>query len=179
METSKLSLKQKLIREMQRAFVVACYLWGVFSLFVLYDSVISKDSHGSLMKYGLALFNALALAKVILVAQHFHLAEGFRKSPLIYVTIFRSIVFALLLGCFKIVEAMVFGYIRGRTLAESFSAIGDGSLRGLLTLMLLLAVVLIPFFGFAELDRAVGKGKIATVFLKSRYTLGEIPEVSG
>ena len=150
-----------------------------FSLFVSYNSAISKDGSGQLMKYGLALVNALALAKVILVAEHFHLGEGFRKSPLMYVTVFRSVMLGLLLGCFKLIEAMVIGYVRGKTLPESFSAIGDGSPRAIITMLVLLAVVLIPFFGFAELDRAVGTGKIARVFLKSRYTLGEIPEVSG
>ncbi len=179
MEMAKVGVTQRMVREMRRALVVACYLWCVFSLFVLYESVISKDPSGRLMRYGMALFNAMALAKVILVAEHLGLGQGFKKSPLIYATVFRSVMFGLVLGCFKLVEALVVGYFRGVTVAESIARIGDGSLRGILTLVLLLTVVLMPFFGFAELDRAVGKGKIATVFLKSRYTLGETPEVPG
>jgi len=49
-------------------------------------------------------FNALALAKVMLVAQELHLGDQFRDAPLIYPTLLKSFVFTIVLACFKIVE---------------------------------------------------------------------------
>jgi hypothetical protein len=38
--------------------------------------------------------------------------------------------------------------------------------------MALLAVVLIPFFGFTELRRVVGEGKLEGLFFTSRHLVG-------
>jgi hypothetical protein len=48
------------------------YLFVVFSLFVVYKSVILAEQHISFVLHGFALINALALAKVMLVAQELH-----------------------------------------------------------------------------------------------------------
>lgn len=49
--------------------MISFYLFVVFSLFAIYRSVILAEHHIDFVPHGLALINALALAKVILVAQ--------------------------------------------------------------------------------------------------------------
>ncbi len=52
----------------------------MFSLFVVYKWVVLAQNHIDFALHGFALFNALALAKVMLVAQNLHLADQFRDN---------------------------------------------------------------------------------------------------
>ena len=172
MSDSNLTLKQKAYHEMKEFFVIACYLWLVFALLVLYKSVILSENHIPFAAHGLALLNALALAKVMLVAQELHLADQFKGAPLIYPTLFKSAVFAIILGFFKLLEEWAVGWYHGKSFSESMTSIGGGTLNGILSLILLLAVLLIPFFGFTELCRVFGEDKLVKVFFTSRHLAG-------
>jgi hypothetical protein len=172
MNDSNLTLKQKTYHEMKEFFVIAWYLWLVFALLILYKSVILSENHIPFAAHGLALLNALALAKVMLVAQELHLADQFKGAPLIYPTLFKSAVFAIVLGFFKILEEWAVGWYHGKSFSESVTSIGGGTLMGILSLILLLAVLLIPFFGFTELRRVFGEDKLVKLFFTSRDLVG-------
>jgi hypothetical protein len=166
------TLKQRAYQGFKEYLVISCYLCVVFGLFALYKSVIMAEHHIALASQGFALLNGLALAKVMLVAQELHLADQFKEAPLIYPTLFKSATFAVLLGCFKILEETAVGLYHGQTFNQSITAIGGGTLKGILSLMALLAVLLIPFFGFTELRRVFGEGKLEKLFFTSRYLAG-------
>jgi hypothetical protein len=74
------TLKQKAVHELREYLVISFYLFVVFSLFVVYTSVILAEHHIDFALHGFALINALALAKVMLVAQELHLADQFRDA---------------------------------------------------------------------------------------------------
>jgi len=103
-------LKQKALHEAREFVGIALYLFVVFSLFEAYKSVILAEYHLAFALHELALINALALAKVILVAQELHLADRFRDAPLIYPTLLKSFVFTIVLACFKIAEEAGLGH---------------------------------------------------------------------
>jgi hypothetical protein len=169
MSASTEALKEKARREMRDFLVISLYLWIVLGLFVLYKSIILSEENIPFAAHGFALINALAMAKVMLVAQDLHFAEWFKELPLIYPTLFKSAAFAVVLGVFKIVEEALVGLYHGRSFSESIASIGGGTLNGILMLMLLLAVLLIPFFGFGELNRVFGVGKMRKLFFASRH----------
>jgi hypothetical protein len=162
------TLKQKAYQGIKEYLVISCYLCVVFSLFALYKSVILAEHHIAIASQGFALLNGLALAKVMVVAQELHFADQLKAAPLIYPTLFKSATFAVLLGCFKILEETAVGLYHGQSFNESITAVGGGTLKGTLSLMALLAVLLIPFFGFTELRRVLGEGKLERLFFTSR-----------
>lgn len=168
MNATKRTLKQRVYHEIKEYLAISFYLWVVFALFLLYKSVILAEHQIALASQGFAVIDALALAKVMVVAQKLHLAEQFKEGPLIYPTLFKSGIFAILLGCFKILEETAVGLYHGLPFNQSISAIGGGTLKGILSLMALLAVLLIPFFGFAELSRVFGESKLEKLFFTSR-----------
>jgi hypothetical protein len=172
MNASTRTLKQKAYQGIKEYLVISCYLCIVFSLFALYKSVILAEHHIAIASQGFALLNGLALAKVMVVAQELHFADQLKTAPLIYPTLFKSATFAVLLGCFKILEETAVGLYHGRSFGESITAIGGGTLKGTLSLMALLAVLLIPFFGFTELRRVFGEGKLERLFFTSRHLAG-------
>jgi hypothetical protein len=136
----------KAYQVLKNYLVLVCYLWVVFASFVLYSSVILSEHRIPFAPHGFALVNALVLAKVILVAQRF-VGEWLNEMALIYTTVFKSVAFAILLGCLKIIEETLRGLYRGLSYNESILvAVGGGTLTGALVFMAILAVVLIPFF---------------------------------
>src|SRR5215469_1687363 len=168
METSRRTLKQKAIEQMAEFLLIALYLFLVFGLFVLYKSVILSEQHIAFAYHGFALINALALAKVMLVAKDLHLGEQFDDAPLIYPTLLKSGLFAALLACFKILEDGLIGFYHGQSFPQSVAELGGGTWTAILTLTLLLFVVLVPFVGYGELQRVLGEGKLEKIFFQRR-----------
>jgi hypothetical protein len=166
------TLKQKAYKELKEFLAISAYLWLVFALFVLYKSVICSEPGTPLVAHGLALINALALGKIMLIAQSLHFADRFKNEPLIFPTLFKSAAFAIILGCFKVLEETLIGLYHGHSFEESLAGMGGGTLNGILCMIAILAVLLIPFFGFTELRGVLGEGKLASLFFASRHPAG-------
>ena len=79
-ETNR-TLKQEAVHEMREYLVISFYLFVVFSLFVVYTSVILAEHHIDFALHGFAVINALALAKVILVARSYIWPTSFGTRP--------------------------------------------------------------------------------------------------
>ena len=101
---------------------------------------------------------------MILVADDFHFAEWFRERAPIYSILAKAVAFTILLLIFDIVEEVVVGKFRGKTLAESFPHVGDGSPRAFLYMMVIFAIALIPFFSFKEIGRVFGERELRSLF---------------
>jgi hypothetical protein len=170
----KRTLKPRIVHEAREYLVIFLYLFVVFSLFALHKSVILAEDHIDFALHGFALFNALALAKVMLVAQELHLGDQFRDAPLIYPTLLKSFVFTIVLACFKIVEDGAMGILHGKSFHESAVLIAGASWKEDLILASLFFVMLIPFFGFTELRRVFGEDRLVGAFLRPR-NLSNLP----
>jgi len=171
-DASPRTLKQKAYHELKEFFGIALYLWVILALFQLYRSVLLAEEHISVVAHqGFAIINALALAKVLLVAKALHLGEWVEDWPLIYPTLLKSALFTIVLACFKILEDAGLGMYRGKSFQESIADIGGGTLNGILCEMLILFVMLIPFFVVTELQGVLGKGKLMQLFFRPRSSL--------
>ena len=175
MSEVKRTLKYRIVYEAREYLLISFYLFVVFSLFVLYKMVILGENHIDFALHGFALFNALALGKVMLVAQELHLADQFRDAPLIYPTLLKSFVFTIVLACFKIVEDGAIGILHGKSFHESAFLFAGASWKGDLILASLFFVMLIPFFGFTELRRVFGKDRLAGAFFRPQHLLNLPP----
>lgn len=165
---AKRTLKQKAVHEVREYLIMSTYLFLVFSLLVVYKSVVLAEYHIDFALHGFALINALALAKIMLVAQNLHLAEQLNDAPLFYPALAKSFVFSILLACFKIAEDSTLGVLRGKSFHQSIADLGGGSWWAIACLTVLLFVMLIPFFGFTELRRVFGGERLMKLFFRSR-----------
>jgi len=168
METSSPTLKQKAIEQVKEFLLIALYLWLIFGLLLVYKSIVLAEFHIPFAYKGLALINALALGKVMLIAKDLHLGERFDDAPLIYPTLLKSALFTVVLAFFKILEEAGVGLYHGKSFSESIAGLAGGTAHGILVLSLLLFVVLIPFVGFGELERVLGEGKLKQLFFQPR-----------
>jgi Na+/proline symporter len=170
------NLKRKAYHETKKFILIALYLWIVFALFSMYKSVVLSQHSIDFKSFGLALINALALAKVILVARALRLGNQADDAPLIYPTLLKSALFSVVLACFKIIEEVVIGLYHRESFQQSIAGLGGGTLTGILTLTTILFVTLIPFFGFSELQRVLGESKLRQIFLGRREGVWESRE---
>jgi hypothetical protein len=164
-------LKQKVVHETREYLMIALYLFVVFALLIVHKSMILAEHHVDYTLHGLALINALAFAKFMLMAQDLGLGDWFGDAPLIYPTLLKSFIFTVVLACFKIVEDFLVGRLHGKSFQESIAEFGGGTWKGIATLSALVCVMLVPFFGFTELRRVFGSDRLFGVFFRPRHLI--------
>lgn len=59
--------------------------------------------------YGFAVIKAMILAKVIMIGAVFKLGRGLEEKPLIYPTLYKTVVFTLFVAAFTVIEHLIRG----------------------------------------------------------------------
>jgi hypothetical protein len=164
-EAPPLTHRQRLVHEVQAYAAIALYLFICLGALLLYKSAV-MEAHGlGHVPFGLAAVKALILAKFILIAQGLRLGERHHgRAPIVNV-LYKSLVFLAMLIVLSLVEEMLAGAIHGRTLAQSLAGIADGNWLELLAASLLMWLILLPYFGYAEVSRALGEGGLRRLLL--------------
>ena len=150
-------VKQKAVEEAIKFAVIVAYLWVTFGTIALHEFVVSAKDHINFHFYGFAFINALVLGKVMLIAEDLHYAEWFEGRPLIYRILCKAVAFSILFLIFDVVEEVVVGVVKGKTIGQSIPDIGGGSLSGVIFVAIILSVALIPFFAFREISLVLGQ----------------------
>jgi hypothetical protein len=166
------SLKQRAVDEMRRFFVLFLYLWVLFSMFVLNQGIILREHGIGFTAQGFAVFNALVLAKVMLMFEAFDPGRWLRRRPLIYPILFEAFLLTILFIAFHVVEKVIEGLIHGKTIAASLPSIGGGGLVGLVSAAVIMFVSLIPFFAFRNLSLILGADRLTALLFGSTSEAG-------
>ncbi len=157
---AKPNLKTRAMDQIKRFVVITLYLWVLFGLYDLIRTLAMEQAHVNFQEQGLAIVNALILAKVMLIAEDLKVGSRFKGRPLIYSVLWQSAAFSVVLICFHIVEDAAIAWLDGKPLADALAAFGRGDLTGVLTVGAMLFVTLIPFFMFEEIGRVLGQDKL-------------------
>jgi hypothetical protein len=161
----KKSLKERALSELEEYAVITAYLWLLFALFGLHKQLV--QGHGiSVWQQGFAIVNALIFGKVILIGQALDIGKGLERRALVWVVLGKSLIFAILLLAFHIVEEAIRLWFESKPLSEAFVDLG-GTLPGLLSNAAIFFVALIPFFACREVGRILGNGALWSLFLHS------------
>jgi len=163
-----LTLKERAFDEFKRLLVIFLYLWVVFGLLVLHSSIVLYQRHLDYADHTLAIVNAFIFAKVLLLGEHFHFGTRFDKRPLIYPILYKCLVFTVLFILFHLLESIVIGVWHGHTVAESIPPLFGWNPRGLLSVAIVGFVLLLPFFGFREIVRVIGRDKMRALLFHRR-----------
>jgi len=159
-EVPKPTLKERALAEIKKFAGIVAYLWVVFTVLLVHEWVVLSENHIGFKFYGLAVINAVVLGKIMLLAEHFRFAERLNKMPLIYPILYKAVGFTTLLFAAYILEEMLIGWLGGKGFAASVPHVGGGTLLGGLSIWFIFCVALLPFFGFKEIERAVGPGMV-------------------
>jgi hypothetical protein len=161
----KKSLEERAISELKEYAVITAYLWLLFALFSLHKELV-QGLDISPWRQGFAIVNALIFGKVILIGQALEVGKVLERRALVWGVLGKSLMFAILLLAFHLVEEAIRAWFEGKPLSEAFADLGR-TLPGLLSYAAIFFVALIPFFAFREAGRKLGSRALWNLFLHS------------
>jgi len=166
--TASSSFKEKALEELRMFWVIAVYLAVMLAAFAWYRRFVLSEAGISYFHYGAAVIEALILAKVILIGQALGVGRRFEGSQLIWSVLFKSVVFAVFIALFAILEHLIEGLVH----REAWGQIEHGLVRSsrdeIFARTVMAFVMLIPFFAFWETDRVLGDHKLFGLFFHKR-----------
>jgi len=158
------SLKERAIAELKAYWIIVLYLFLFLGALTTYRRLILAEFGVVYVHYGVALFEALVIAKVILIGRAFGFSRRFEDRALIIPVLFKSVLFGALVFLFGIVEHLVEGWFHKESLAAIFEKIVAIGAYELAARVLILIVAFVPFFSFWELGRVIGLRRLAALY---------------
>lgn len=162
----KRQLKEKAAEEMRLLLLISAYLAAFFVAFLTYRRLISREMGVTSFHYGFAVVEALIVAKVILIGKAIGVGKKSTARALGFAVLRSSVLYALFVAFFAVLEHLTEGLIHGKTFAASLEAIWSDGIYEILSRALVLFVAFIPFFAIWELDRVLGERKLFNLFFR-------------
>ena len=158
------SLKQRLLEEFKAFWMITLYLWLFLGSFTVYRRLILDEAGTPYLHYGVALVEALVIAKVVLIGRVFGFSRRFEDRPLIVPVVYKSILFALLVMLFGVVEHLVVGWIHHKGLLGGLSEIAEVGAYEIAARALTLSAAFVPFFALAEISAFLFTDRVTAMF---------------
>ena len=160
--------KTRIFHGMVEYWINVIYLTLVFAAFTQYRRFLLAAHDITYTNYGVAVIEALVLAKVIMIGDVFRLGRGLEHKPLIYPTLYKTVVFSFFVGVFTLIEQVIKGLWNGRGPTGGLIDYFAKGPHELFAGCLIIFVALLPFFAVRELARVLGKDKIKALFFRRR-----------
>jgi hypothetical protein len=167
MHQEKPGWKKRALDELRNLSITVVYIWVLLSVFLLHREIILRSYHINYSaKLGFAFINAVILAKFMWLGDIMHAGTKAAGKALLYSTLWNAAVFSVILTVCRLLEDVLVQVWRGDSLAVSFSK-GVADPRDTFATMVLMFVVLIPFFFAKGLIKILGKDEIKRLLLKA------------
>ena len=167
-DKKKRDVKKKIVHEVTEYWIIVCYLALVFAAFTQYRRLILAAHDITYTNYGVAVIEALVLAKVVMIADVLRLGRRLEHKPLIYLHPFKDGRLQCLCRCLYPPRACGQGPLEGEGITGGLTDLLGKGHHELLAGCLVTFVAFIPFFAMRELGRVLGEGKIQTLFFRRR-----------
>ena len=113
-DKKKRNWKKILFEELVEYWINVAYLAVVFAAFTQYRRFLLAAYDITYTNYGVAVIEALILAKVIMIGAVFRLGRGLEHKPLIYPTLHKTVVFTIFVAVFTLMEHAIKGLLTGK-----------------------------------------------------------------
>jgi hypothetical protein len=166
---SKASFREKINEELIEFAILTVYLYVCFAAVIYFKAAVLQAQGIAYDHLGLAIVKAALCAKFMLVGRAIHIGERFRNLPLIVPTLHKSFLFLLLLVVLTLIEEIVVGAIHGETIVHSVSGIAGGTLYQFVATVLIMFLILTPYFAFRSLGQIIGDKILVRLFFERRH----------
>ena len=157
-------LKERALEEFKLYWIITLYLWVFLGLFTVYRRLVVAETGDDYLHYGIALVEAMIIAKVVLIGRLFGFSRRFEDRALIVPVLYKAAVFGLLVMLFGGVEHIVVGWFHHLGPLGGLREIASVGADELAARALMLIVAFVPFFAFWELGRMLGMSKLVAMF---------------
>jgi hypothetical protein len=171
----KPGLPKRAASELKEFIILTCYLYVTLGAVIVMKTAVlhSHGIHSAL--WGVAIVKALLLAKFMLIGRAMKIGERKTAEPLIWPTLRKAVAFLILLVVLIIIEQAVAGLFHHQSVGTSLSELVGPRLGETAANILIMLLVLVPYFAFHVLDEALGVGTLKRMFLVDRH----LPTKSG
>jgi hypothetical protein len=162
------SIGSKFVEEFKAMAALAAYLYICFGAVTLFKSAVLREAGIHYEIWGIAAVKALVLAKFMLVGRMLHVGTRFRNKPLIWPTLYNSLMFLVMLLILTTLEELIVGFIHDRAIADSLNhVVGPIFFQGL-AVCLIMFLILVPYSAFTCLSDVVGEREMIQLFFVNR-----------
>jgi len=176
--TAKATPRQRAVHELKELAIVAVYLYITLGAVIVMKTAVLHDQGISFAPWGIAAVKSVLLAKFILLGRAMKIGERYTARPLIWPTLHKAFAFLVLLVVLTIIEEVVVGLFHRQSVAASLGELFGAKLYETLAGILIVLLVLIPYFAFHVLDEALGEGRLARMFFVERRPMSTRPSAT-
>lgn len=170
-ETKAKKWERIFITEMFEYFFNFAFLSFFLVAFAWYRRLILASYDIEFTDYWAPLVEAAVLAKVIMIGDALRVGREFRNWPLAIPTIYRTVIFSLLVVLVGILEHVARALCHGKRASDGLAELTHSGWQGLIAWYVLIIVAFMPFFTVKEIERMFGREKVRAMFFgKSRGT---------
>ena len=167
---AKATLRQRAVHEFKELAVISLYLYVTLGAMLLLKAAILHDQGIEFAPWGTAIIKSVVLAKFMLLGHAIKLGEHKTIRPLIWPTLYMAFAFLVLLVVLTVVEEAIVGLLHHKSIAASLGDLFSNRLEETIANIVILLLVLIPYFAFRVLGDALGEGRLERMFFVDRET---------
>jgi hypothetical protein len=165
---AKESLGERAIGELREFAVIAAYLYICFTALAYLKAAILQAEGIVFAPFAFAAVKALLCAKFMSLGHAVRLGERFKKRALIWPTLHRTIIYAVLIFVLSAIEEVIVGVLHHRSVTDSLAGLGGGTMPQLIATCIVMLLILIPFFAFRSLSDVIGERVLLRLFFEPR-----------
>ena len=168
---AKATLRQRAMHELTEFAILTTYLYITLGAVILMKVSVLHDHNIRFALWGVAIVKAALLAKFVLVGRAMKIGERYSSRPLIWPTLHKAFAFLVLLVVLTIVEEVVVGLFNHQTVAASLVELTGAKRDETLAGIVILFMVLIPYFAMRVVSEALGEGRLVRMFFVERESV--------
>jgi hypothetical protein len=167
----KTTLHHRAMHELKEFAILTVYLYINLGAVIMVKTAVLHSQGIDYAPWGIAIVKAAVLAKFMLLGNVMKIGERYTTQPLIWPTLHKALAFLVLLVVLTIIEEATVGLFHGRSIAASLGELFGPRLEETSASILILLLVLIPWFAFRVLSEALGEGRLTRMFFVAREPL--------
>jgi hypothetical protein len=167
--------KPRIRHELVEYFTNFVFLAFIFGAFTWYRRLTLAEYHIGYAHYGIALIEALVLAKIIMIGDILSLGRRLEDRPLVFPTLYKAFTFSLWVAAFGAFEHIMEGLLRGEGLTGGIQKLMSQGKYEISAKAMLMFFAFIPFFAFREIERVLGEGTMWMLFFRKRSSADSGP----
>jgi hypothetical protein len=162
------SFRERAAAELQEFAILAGYLYVSFTAIAFFKASILHAEGVTFSPWIFAAIKAAVTAKFMLIGHALKIGEGFKMSPLVVPTLYKSVTFFLLVAVLTVIEEVSIGVIHGRSIAQSTVEIAGGKLDQTFAVSFVMLLIFIPYFAFRSLGDVIGDRTLVRLYFEPR-----------
>jgi hypothetical protein len=165
---AKPTLHHRAVSELKEFAILALYLYITIGAMTVMKTAVLHTHGIDFAPWGIAVVKAAVLAKFMLLGRAMKIGERNTTSPLIWPTLHRAFGFSVLLIILTIIEEAIVGLFHHRSIAASLGELLGTRLEETIASIIIMLLVLVPYFAFRVLGEALGEGRLTRMFFVRR-----------